>query len=514
MEPALPDCLRGGGELGGRLMPVVKLQFGPWLPDLGDLGNQGSTVATNVIPDAGLFRPFFGLSPIASTSISAYARGAISATGSDAFNYNYAGDATKLYTRSSAATSSAYVDASRTSGAYTTTSENRWDFAKYGEKIIATNFDDAPQVITLGGTNFADLGGSPPKAKTVAVVGDFVVLGNLDEGGNKNIQKVRWSGFGDETAWTSSPLTQSDEQILEANFGPIECIIGGDFGSIFMRRGIIRMEREGPPTVFGFYPAERKKGAISAGAVVDAGGVMFYISDDDIYVFNGQESQNIGAGKVARTFFADADPAYFYRMSSAIDVKRSLAMWSYAGEANNNGQPNKILIYHWPSGTWSVSTLEVNAIYSYISSGYTLEALDGISASLDALSASLDSSIWDGGKLSVGGFSATNVPSTFDGAALTATIETKEFEATSGIAGLVDQVRPIIEGDSSTISVQHGYRMRQSQQVTWDPVVTVNDDGAFDVRRAARYHRIRVSVSGGFTKAVAVDVRVKKSGKR
>ena len=156
----------------------------------------------------------------------------------------------------------------------------------------------------------------------------------------------------------------------------------------------------------------------------------------------------------------------------------------------------------------------MNAIYSYISSGYTLEALDEISASLDALSASLDSSIWDGGKLSVGGFSATNVPSTFDGAALTATIETKEFEATSGIAGLVDQVRPIIEGDSSTISVQHGYRMRQSQQVTWDPVVTVNDDGAFDVRRAARYHRIRVSVSGGFTKAVAVDVRVKKSGKR
>jgi hypothetical protein len=495
-------------------MPIVKVPFGEWLPDQGDLGNPGATVATNVIPDTGLFRPFYGLSPSAGTAISAYARGAISASGSDGFYYNFAGDETKLYSRSSAATSSAMVDVSRTSGAYATSETNRWDFAKYGEKIIATNYDDEPQVITFGDTNFIDLPGSPPKAKTVAVIGDFVVLGNLDESGTKNVQKVKWSGFGDETAWAPSPTTQSDEQILEGNYGSILRIVGGDFGSIFCERGIIRMEREGPPTVFGFYPAERKRGAISAGAICDAGSVMFYISNDDIYVFNGSESQNIGAGKVARTILDDLDPSFHHRMTSAADITRSLAMWSYAGSGNNNGQPNKILIYHWPSGSWSIAEVETNALYGYMSPGYTLEGLDEISTSLDALGASLDSVTWQGGNLGIGAFSASNVPSTFNGNALTAVVETKEFEASSGLAALVDQTRPLIEGDSATITVQHGTRARQSQNTTWGSSVSVNDDGAFDVRRSARYHRLRFTISGGFTKALGADVRIKPNGKR
>lgn len=495
-------------------MPVVKLQFGPWLPDQGDLGNPGSTVATNVIPDAGLFRPFYGLSPSASTSISAYARGAISASGSNGFYYNFAGDETKLYSRSSASTSSAMVDVSRTSGAYATGVNNNWDFVKYGEKIIATNYDDYPQIITLGDANFADLSGSPPKAKTVAVVGDFVVFGNLDEGGNKDVQKLKWSGFGDETAWTPSPTTQSDEQVLGGNFGAILRIVSGDFGSIFCERGIIRMDREPPPTVFGLYPVERKRGAIAAGAICDAGNVMFYISNDDIYVFNGNDSQNIGAGKVARTILADMDPAYHHRMSAAADVTRSLAMWSYAGSGNNNGQPNKILIYHWPSGSWSIAEIEANSIYAYMSPGYTLEGLDEISSSLDALGASLDSVTWAGGDLGIGAFSSSNVPSTFNGNALTAVIETKEFESATGSSGLVDQCRPIIEGDSSTITVQHGTRDRQSQNTSWGSSFSVNNDGAFDVRKAARYHRLRFTVAGGFTKALGADIRVKQNGKR
>lgn len=495
-------------------MPVVKIPFGEWTPDQGDLGNPGATVATNVIPDSGLFRPFFGLSPSAATSISAYARGAISASGSNGFYYNFAGDETKLYSRSSASTSSAMVDVSRTSSAYTTGVSNRWDFVKYGEKIIATNYDNEPQIITFGDTHFANLGGSPPKAKTVSVVGDFVVLGNLDESGTKNVQKVKWSGFGDETTWTPSPTTQSDEQVLEGNFGAIQRIVGGDFGVIFCERGIIRMDREGPPTVFGFYPVERKRGAISAGAVCDAGSVMFYIGNDDIYVFNGQESQNIGAGKVARTVLADLDPAYHYRMSSAADITRSLALWSYAGSGNSNGQPNKILVYHWPSGSWAIAEIETNALYAYMSPGYTLEGLDEISSSLDALGASLDSVTWDGGSLGIGAFSSSNVPSTFGGNALTAVIETKEFEAATGSAGLVDQTRPLIEGDSSTITVQHGTRARQSQNTTWGSSLSVNSDGSFDVRASARYHRLRFTISGGFTKALGADVRVKPNGKR
>ena len=40
------------------------IPFGEWLPDQSDFQNPGSTVATNVIPAARGYRPFFGLSEV------------------------------------------------------------------------------------------------------------------------------------------------------------------------------------------------------------------------------------------------------------------------------------------------------------------------------------------------------------------------------------------------------------------------------------------------------------------
>jgi len=487
-------------------MPSQRLPFGAWLPDERSLANPGSITAKNVVPNGDLFLPFYGLQTTSNTALSAYARGAISVSDSAGNEYTYAGDATKLYSLAG----TGWSDVSRTSGAYTSGAITVWDFAKYGDKVIATNSVDEVQIITMGGANFENLGGSPPKASSVAVVGDFVVLANTDD----SETTVRWSGFGDETAWTPSPTTQSDVQQIAGNYGSIVRIIGGDKGNVFFERGIVRMEREGPPTTFGFYPAERKRGAISFGSVCDAGNVMFYISNDDLYIFDGEQSQNLGSGKVARWFFQDADPAYYSRISSAADLKRSLILWSYVGADAQASQPNKILIYHWPSGTFSVAEIETNALHAYVSSGYTLDGLDAISGSLDALTASLDDPVWAQGRINIGAFNSSNNSGVFEGTPLTAVLESKEFDAQPGRIAYVDQTRPIIEGPTSTITVEHGYRANQRDEVSYDASVSINNDGAFDIRRSARFHRVRVTIAGGFEKAFGVDLRAKINGQR
>lgn len=491
-------------------MPTTRLPFGDYLPDQATLGNPGATVALNVINEGGLYYPFPSLQATSTTPLSAYARGAISVTGSDGNNYVYAGDATKLYFLNTAT----WTDASRTSGgAYTTASDECWTFAKFGEKVVAVNWNDAPQIITLGTSNFAALGGSPPKARAVAVVGDFVVLGNINDGTSR-FNTVKWSAFGDEATWTGTPNNQSDEQDLEGNYGAIVRIIGGSSGLVFRERGIVRMEREGPPTVFGMYTVERQRGAISCGAVCDAGNAVFYISNDDFYVFDGQTSQNIGTQKIAKTFFADLNGSYVHRITSAADVQRSVVMWSYPGAFNDNGQPNKIILYHWKSGSWAFAETEANALYAHISPGYTLDGLDSLSGSLDALSASLDAAAYQGGRLSLGAFNSSHNSATFEGAALTATIESKEIDGGPGAAVFIDSVRPIVEGGSATITIQHGIRARQTDDVSWGSSQSVNSDGAYDVRAGARYHRFRATIANGFSKAVAVDVRAKAHGVR
>jgi hypothetical protein len=79
--------------------------------------------------------------------------------------YNYAGTVSKLYQQ--APGSSSYVDSTRAvGGAYATNTSDWWEFVQWGNTMIATNGADAPQVVTLGGANFAALAGSPPKAGT------------------------------------------------------------------------------------------------------------------------------------------------------------------------------------------------------------------------------------------------------------------------------------------------------------------------------------------------------------
>lgn len=485
----------------------MKIPLGEWLPDLGDTNNPGALVATNVIPAADGYRPYPSLQTISTNAISAYARGAISIKSSGGTSYVYSGSATKLYVLSTAA----WTDATRSSGGdYNTATQDMWEFAQWGEMVIATNYTDDVQQITVSGSNFAALSGSPPKARHLAVVRDFVVLANINDG-TERTRTIRWSGFGDETKWTTSPLTQSDSQELPGG-GRIVRVIGGERGVIFSEYGIWEMVYEGPPTVFQFNAISTEKGAISPGGVVDAGdGVIFFIGLDDFYVLGGREIKSIGANKVARTFFADLDASYAYRISGAIDKRRSLVVWSYPGNASSSGQPNKVIVYHWPTGKWASGESVVNCLYNFLSPGYTLEGLDTLSSSIDALDASLDSSAYQGGQLSLAAFNSTHYGVTFTGEPLSATIDTTEIQE-EGAVLQISEVYPIVEGGTTTIS--HGHRYLPTSSVTWETSVSKDATGAIPLRVIDRFHRLRLNISGEWTKAKEVQVNVLSAGAR
>ncbi|MEK9693797.1 MAG: hypothetical protein VW235_12790, partial [Rhodospirillaceae bacterium] len=176
------------------------INFPEFLPDQPALDNPGTTVAKNVIPAARGYRSVKALSDYSSAA-DARIRGFLAAKdGSENANV-YAGDAAKLY-RLAGSTSTALTDASKVGG-YSTSTQERWRFITWGDKIIATNFDDTMQIVTIGGSTFADLTGSPPKARYLAVVRDQIFTGYTDESGTVYPYRVRWSGIGSETTWGS-----------------------------------------------------------------------------------------------------------------------------------------------------------------------------------------------------------------------------------------------------------------------------------------------------------------------
>jgi hypothetical protein len=371
------------------------MQFGQFLPDQSEFNNAGVTVANNVIPAAVGYESMQDLSPISGAADENIV-GMIAAADDDGNTALYAADRTKIYQYNT--TTSALDNVSK-AGNYSTGADERWRFVQFGEDVIGTNFANPIQYIAAyTGSNFADLSADAPKAKYIAVVRDFVMTAYTNDptDGNKPY-RVRWSGIGDHTSWAISAATQADFQDI-ADMGDVTGLVGGEYATILLEKGIVRASYIGSPLIFQFDKLETIRGCKVPGSVCNVGHSVFFLADDGFYMFDGEKSVPIGAEKVNRFFLEDWDGAYAKNMSASADPLRQIIVWSYASTAATSGQPDKLIIYNYALDKWSTASLAVNLVAPIYTAGYTLEGLDAAFGSLDVLPASLDGAIYRGGE--------------------------------------------------------------------------------------------------------------------
>src|SRR3954462_10821447 len=490
------------------------IPFGEYTPDLPDYLNTGATVAKNVIPFGTSYHQFSGPSVYSSNGLDAYCQGAERGRAANSTAFNFAGDAAKLYRLQGGA----YSDISK-GGGYTTASDDIWEFAQWGSQMLATNYTDNIQTFTMGtSTNFADLGGTPPKARHIGVVRDFVVTANTNDTDGSLPYRVRWSALGNEASWTVSSVTQSDYQNLDGPGGWCQKVIGGEFGVIFQERAIWRMTYVGSPAIFQFDQVESGRGTPAPSSVVKVGNFIAYLGIDGFYIFDGQQSIPIGENRINKTFFPELDQNYLHRISSAVDPAAQVIYWAIPVTGNANGRPNKIYMYNYsPNATkrWAFAETETEFIYLSAGEGYTLDSLDTISTNLDSLPFSLDSKIWTGNTNNLSGFNSSHKLVNYTGTALDAVIETGEATLHENHRSKVTKVLPVVDGTSATTTVQLGTRNLLSESVTWESAVSLNSTGDAPVRTNARFQRARVNITGGFDDAQGIEVvDFKKSGVR
>lgn len=481
------------------------IPVGEWLPDIADLQNPGTTKAKNVSP---LVDGFGQLKALAETSsaLTAYCRGAIAARANDNVVYNYAGDATSLYENESGTWTDKSTGCPGACGTYSVGTNDSWEFAKWGEKVIAVGgVGVSPQIITLGGTEFTALGGTPPKARHVAVVRNFVVLANYDESGTIYPARVRWSGHNDETQWTTDRAKQADYQPLAGRGGWIQGIRGGEYGVVLQEHSIWRMEYVGPKPIFRFDETMPGVGTPAPNSIVQRGDNIFALLQNGFEVIvQGEKGPEIGSNKVNKWFFDRVDANNMERVVGAFDRVNRRIVWIFPSTGATNGLPDSGIIFDIASGRWSYFESELEWVYDSFGEGTTLEQLDSVSASLDALSGSLDSREWIGGAIALSGFSSTHKSGAFTGPAMDAVIETTE-QKINGDMTFLRRVRPEVEG-TGTITVAIGSRDKLSDSVSWGSNISQARDAAFPCRSRARYHRIRTNISGGFKRMQGISI--------
>lgn len=489
---------------------MALISFNEWLPDQPDYNNPGSNLLQNVLPKTSQsYGPFPSLTVVGG-ALTARCQGAYAMQDTSGNVRLFYGDASKLYRQDPSSTTPA--DVSKVGG-YTTASTERWSMVLFGQRIVATNFNDPPQSYVEGTSAlFADMitsGLTSLKARYCGIVKDWLVLGNTTDGTfGPQPQRVHWGAIDDPTNFptpgtSGAAAVQSDYQDLVGDAGWVQGIVGNlgtADGAIFQERAVVRMTYVGPPAIFAFSVAEGVRGTPAPGSIIQVSNLAYYLGEDGFYAFDGTSSQPIGFDKVDKTFFEDLDQSYFHRITATYDPINKIIMWAYPGVGHSGGNPNRIICYHYGLNRWSVTAagdITMEMFTRALSFGYTLEQLDAVSSSIDALTPSLDSRVWTGGRSLLACVNTDHKLCYFTGTSLAVTAETTEAEPVPGRIATITRARPIVDTTAATIQI--GTRNRLADSESYGSAVAMDASGSCPVRATGRYHHARVAIPAATT---------------
>lgn len=480
------------------------LAFGEWQPDVAQLMSPALTQADNVLSIAGVYAPFPAHVPVAGAVLPDVVKGFFPTLLPDGTPMIYGAIKSQIYLLRAGFITLVF--------GLTGISAQRWWFAQVGGKLCA-GCRGLPPVGGPLGSVLTSLGGAPPGAAVGAVVNrDYLVLGDLQnepvDGDVPN--RVRWSGMMNPDTWGTDIATGADFEDMHDEGGPVVQITGRSVGLVFQRKAITRMQFTGnPSTVFAFTVLELGRGAVSAGAVCDAGPIVCYRSDDGFFAHDGTQSIPIGAGKVDDWFADNADPGKVSLMRSGYDPVHRAVLWAFAenGQAANSA----LLSYSLVDSRFTLIRVPMQDIASAATMPASIETMP--LPDTDPIS-------WDDGSRAgkvpvLAGIDASRNYGTFSGAPLASALTTGDFQADTGQRAFVAGVRPM--SDAATAQVAIGSKSQlTSDPVVWNPPSSRGVDGVCPQRLDARYMRFKHTTGAGdtWTRATGLELDLQASGER
>lgn len=314
-------------------------------PDLSDLAIReagGLKTANNVVFHDTAYRPVFGPTPYNSTPINESTAGKVLAhlvlEASDLIRRNYLFLSKKIYR---------YNDASFDEISCYPGEVSNISVATYGDWIIITDGQNQPKILkNPDGNSFADLGGSPPKAKYVFFNNGHLILANLIEGSTSYPKRIRWSARENIEDWAESLTTGADYQDFPDNLGAITGIGSlGDSFAIFFSDSISLGVYSGGIYTFSFkHNAFKNIGCPYPKSIVSVGNAIYFWGRESIYKLSADGLVDIAHNRVKRYVFDNFNKDQASQISAIFDYRRGLIFWGYVSSASQT--PDIILVYN------------------------------------------------------------------------------------------------------------------------------------------------------------------------
>lgn len=448
---------------------IASLPVPEYRPDL----NEGSGVLTrceNVhVGIDGSYRPIPAISAFSSALDEAFL-GGYSAISSDGTGFLLAGTATDLYR---------YTSGTWTSLVGSLAITSRWQFAAFGDYVVAVNGAATREVDLSAGTDSAIAGA--PSGTCIWVVGDYLCIGQADD----EINKIATSAFRDHTGWT--PGTNQSTSLSFQTGGAVQGAIGGEYGVILQRNRIVRQTRTGDAAApFQYDEISSNFGCSNGATIAAAGRTVFFHSDRGFMAIeDGQALKPIGSEKIDRSFELEVGRDNFDNIYAAVDPQNKLVMWGVPG------RPGKIWIYNFEQDKWTTAVMTFTGIMPGFTSSTTLEALAATYTDLDAMTISLDDGRWAGGNPQLYLFDGDYKAGTLSGDSLPAEFW-YGFEQLGSGRSRIRGVRPITDA-TANITVSFETRQQLGGASIIKSTTSMLASSFMPVRASGRYIAPRVS---------------------
>jgi hypothetical protein len=349
------------------------LAFGEYRPDVNALDSATATkYILNVLARGDGYGPIPLLAAF-SAALGTACRGFFYSRDTDGTINIFAGTSLRLYQLDNSTFT--WTDVSKDTADYSALSEDaHWQFAQFGNFVIATQANDDVQVFDItSDTEFADLGGSPPRAAYVAVVGRFLVLSGLAA----NPYRTHWSGLGDVTNWTAG--TASSDYQDAPDGGIVRQVLGGEVGFILQDQVIRRMVFSGGEIIFTIEKIAKDIGLLHPYAACTCGDKIFFLSAKGFLQTdaNGQLAP-IGAEKVDKTFLATYDSSAPHLVIMAADPNSNVVVCVYRSLGSSDDLFDMGLAYNWLLQKWTPFEVSGEYMTTLATPGITLESLGAI----------------------------------------------------------------------------------------------------------------------------------------
>ncbi len=410
----------------------------------------------------------------------------------------FAGTATKLYLYVDAVT--AWTDVTRlVGGDYSVPVDDTWSFAQFGSRLICCNANDDVQYIDVDVlVAFAALGGSPPKARIVRVVGDFVMLAGLTD----NPNRIRWSGRNNSDFWSPGTQDSDFQDFPDGGFVNGVAPLGQNRGLIFQQTAIRAYGTTTDRTIFNFQLIEANRGLLATDSLVTSGGISYYLSQTGYFATDGSgQSKPIGADVIDKWF---QDTINFDRISTvrgAVDPIRQRIIWLAPIDGSTSQIHDVALAYDITRDQFSHASVSGSYILAAATAGYTVETIGALLTSLgytlETAPFSFDAKFLLGGTPYLAVFGSTFKMEFFTGNPQAAIVETGNFIPVAGRRSMIRAVRPLSDAANCTVTI--GSKERPSGTITFGTASVQNSQGVCPTRASGLFHRVRLSIAANET---------------